>query len=219
MSLELVSPDGDQGFPGELTARATYEVAPGQVTLTLTASTDAATVVSLTNHAYFNLAGTEGHAVDDHLLSVAADAFLPVDEESIPLGHAEPVAGTPFDLTSPRRLGDVVRDPHPQVRRARGLDHAYWLNGEGLRCVARLEHPGSGRILEVHTDQPSLQVYTGNLLDGRLRGRGGRLLRQGDGLALETQQFPDAPNQGWLPSPVLRPGAEYRAVTRWVLDW
>jgi aldose 1-epimerase len=215
LSLQLVSPDGDQGFPGEVRATVTYTVAGRTVLIEYAATTTAPTVVSLTNHTYFNLGGPDALPVDDHLLTVAASRYLPVDQRSVPLGTVDPVSGTPFDLTTPTALGPRTRTVHDQVATVRGIDHAFVLDGSGVRTVARLEHPPTGRALEVETDQPSLQVYTGNMLDGSLAGRGGRYLRQGDGIALETQQLPDAPNQPAFPSPVLRPGETYRATTRW----
>ena len=215
LTMELVSPDGDQGFPGELTATAAYSVKGDSVAVAYSATCDAPTVVSLTNHTYFNLGGTDGGGVDEHLLSVQADEYLPVDARSIPEGPPETVVGTPFDLVTSAPLGPRVRAGHPQVSRVAGLDHAYVLNGRGVRTVARLEHPASGRAMEVATDQPSLQVYTGNMLDGTLLGREGRLMRQGDGICLETQQYPDAPNRPEFPSPVLRPGQTFTSHTRW----
>jgi aldose 1-epimerase len=211
LTLELVSPDGDQGFPAHLSVQARYDVAKDSVSLTLTATCDRRTVVNLTNHSYFNLAA-DGASVDDHLLEVQADWYLPVDEGSIPLGHLEEVAGTPFDLRAAARLGDRVREAHPQVRQARGIDHSYQLRGSGLRRVAVLAEPKTGRRLTVLTDQPALQVYTGNFLDGATVA-GNRLLRQGDGIALETQHFPDSPNRPEFPSTVLRPGEEYVSTT------
>jgi aldose 1-epimerase len=213
VELELQSPDGDQGFPGTVTARVRYSVGADTVTIEHRARTDASTVVSLTNHTYLNLAG-EG-TVDDHRLTVHADAYLPVDAASIPLGRPEPVQGGPFDLREPTGLGPRIRSPHPQVRQAKGLDHAFVLRGSGLRPVARLEHPPSGRVLDVSTTQPTVQVYTGNQLDGTLTDRGGRTLGPRTGIALECQAYPDAPNQPAFPSTVLRPGEEYRATTVW----
>ncbi len=218
VTFELVSPDGDQGFPGELTANATYRVEGDAVTIELSATTSAPTVVSLANHAYFNLAGSPSGTVDGHLLQVHADRYLPVDARSIPLGHAEPVGDTPFDFRAPQRVGERVRTAHPQVLQARGIDHAFELAGAGTRPVAWLQCASTGLALEVHTDQPSLQVYTGNMLDGSARGADGRLIRQGDGIALETQRYPDAPNQSWLPPSVLRPGGTYTSTTRWLFS-
>ncbi|WP_084108491.1 aldose epimerase family protein [Knoellia aerolata] len=218
LTLELVSPDGDQGFPGQLTARATYVVAGGDVSVDYEATCDAPTVVSLTNHAYFALGGPDGGGVDAHVLSVQADEYLPVTTASTPEGRTEPVAETPLDLRTPAPLGPRVRSAHPQVARVVGIDHTFVLGGSGTRTAARLEHPATGRALEVDTDQPSIQVYTGNRLDGTLAGREGRLLRQGDGICLETQQYPDAPNQPSFPSAVLRPGETYRSHTRWTFS-
>lgn len=218
LTLRLVSPDGDQGFPGELTVTATYALEGDSVVLTYEATTDAPTVVSLTNHAYFDLGGPGGGGVDAHRLTVHSDTYLPVDERSLPEGGAVSVSGTPLDLTTPATLRDRVRAGHAQVAIVSGIDHTFVVSGSGVRTVARLEHLGTGRSLEVATDQPSLQVYTGNRLDGALHGRGGTLLRQGDGICLETQQLPDSPNQPQFPSTVLRPGETYRAHTRWTFS-
>ncbi len=213
LELRLVSADGDQGFPGEVTAGVRYSVTADSVTIEHVAVTSAPTVVSLTNHAYLNLAG-EG-TVDEHRLTVAADGYLPVDARSIPLGHVEPVEGTPFDLRRGAVVGERVAADHPQVRLAGGIDHAFVPSGDGLRPVARLEHPPTGRSLEVSTTQPSVQVYTGQQLDGSLVDRSGRVLEPRSGLALECQAYPDAPNQPAFPSAVLRPDEAYRASTVW----
>ncbi|MEV0808191.1 hypothetical protein [Micromonospora sp. NPDC050200] len=146
-----------------------------------------------------------------------ADTYLPVDHRAIPLGRLDPVAGTPFDLTTPAAIGHRARHNHPQIKRMVGIDHAFHLRGEGMRRAARLEHPESGRFLEISTDQPSLQVYTGNRLDGTITSRDGRLLLAGDGIALETQRHPDAPNQPTFPSAVLNPGESYCSATTWRL--
>lgn len=213
LELELVSPDGDQGFPGELRAVVRYEVSGGSVSIEHRATTDTATVVSLTNHTYFNLAGSG--TVDDHLLHVSADEYLPVDGSSIPTGAPEPVQDSPFDFRTAAGIGSRVRSSHPQVTQSGGIDHAFVLRGAGLRPVARLEHPASGRSLEVSTTQPSLQVYTGHQLDGTVPDRDGRLLQPRAGVALECQGYPDAPNQPGFPSTVLRPGEQYDERTVW----
>lgn len=213
--LELVSPDGDQGFPGQLTVRASYAVADDGVLLDLEARTDAPTVVGPASHAYFNLAGEGSGTVDGHVLTVEADHYLPVGPASLPLGGLAEVAGTPFDFTAPAVLGDRVRAAHPQVAAVRGVDHSFHLRGAGLRRAARVEDPASGRWMELHTDQPALQVYTGNSLDAVAIGTGGRRYRQGDGIALEPQRHPDSPNRPELSDPVLRPGEVYRSRTRW----
>ncbi|MFJ1755373.1 aldose epimerase family protein [Kitasatospora sp. NPDC088134] len=218
--LRLHSPDGDQGFPGALDAEVGYLLdAEGELTIDYRATADAPTVVNLTNHAYFNLAGEGSGSVLDHLLRVDAAGYLPVDPELIPLGPVAPVTGTPFDLRTPRLLGPAIADPHPQLALAGGgYDHAWVLDGTGgeLRTAAVLEHPASGRRLECRTTEPGLQVYTGNLFDGSVTGRSGRPYRAHAGIALETQHHPDSPNRPdhpCYPSTVLRPGEEYRSTT------
>ena len=213
--LRLESPDGDQGFPGAVVAEVRYTVLTDAVRIELTASTDAPTVVNLTNHSYFNLRGEGSGSAEGHLLQVQADHFLPVDATGIPLGDLAPVEGTPFDLRTPKRVGDVVRRDHPQLLDARGIDHNVAPDGGGLRRVATLADPETGTTLDLVSDQPGLQVYTGNFLDGSLVGTSGGLYRQGDGIALEPQLFPDSPNHPSFASPVLRPGERYRAVSEW----
>nr|WP_262986070.1 aldose epimerase family protein [Streptomyces sp. CBMA123] len=213
--FRLRSPAGDQGFPGAVTAEVTYLLdADGELSITYQAATDAPTVVNLTNHAYFNLAGEGRGTVLDHLLRVEAAGYLPVDGELIPLGPVEPVAGTPFDLRRARRIGACVTGEHPQIRAAgRGFDHTWVLDGSGLRRAALLSHPASGRHVECLTTEPGLQVYTGNHFDGTLAGRSGRRYTAYAGIALETQHFPDSPNRPDYPSTVLRPGERYRSRT------
>ncbi|WP_456538774.1 aldose epimerase family protein [Blastococcus sp. SYSU D00669] len=211
VALSLTSPDGDMGFPGELTATVTYVLDDDGLTLSYEATTDRPTVVNLTNHAYWNLGG-RGGTVEDHVLELAASRFVAVDDELIPTG-VEPVDGTPLDFRTPRRVGDRLREAHEQLVKAQGYDHAWVLDGDGLRLAARLSDPGSGRVLEVVTDQPSVQFYSGNFLDGGAVGRGGRLIRQSDGLCLETQHLPDSPNRPEFPSTVLRPGERYATTT------
>ncbi len=166
LELTLHSPDGDQGFPGALTAVARFEVGvedgESVVRLTLEATTDAPTVCNLTSHAYLNLDGEDAGTIDRQLLRVAADRWLPVDDTGIPVGEPAAVDGTPFDLREPRLLGEVLRDPHPQVVAARGLDHDLVLEGEGLRVVAELLSPATATRLRLVSDQPGLQVYGGN---------------------------------------------------------
>ncbi|MER7755050.1 aldose epimerase family protein [Kitasatospora sp. NPDC097643] len=213
--FRLRSPDGDQGFPGAITAEVTYLLDPdGELSIAYRAATDAPTVVNLTNHAYFNLAGEGSGTVLDHDLRVEAAGYLPVDEELIPLGPVEPVCGTPFDLREARRIGAHLAEDHPQLRLAgRGFDHNWVLDGDGFRRAAVLSHPASGRRVECLTTEPGLQVYTGNHFDGSLRGRSGRRYDQYAGIALETQHFPDSPNRLGYPSALLRPGEQYRSRT------
>ncbi len=222
LTLRLVSPDGDQGFPGRLEVLATYHVGEGALTLDLQALTDAPTVVNLTNHVYLDLGGEGSGGIDDHLLAVDADAYLPVDAAGIPTapdGALERVAGTPFDLRDAALGGERIRSGHEQIGAVRGIDHSFHLNGTGFRRAASVRDLDSGRGLEVWTDQVAVQVYTGNFLDGSPVGTSGRRYRQGAGLALETQHHPDAPNRSALPSPVLRPGHRYAARTQWRLRW
>lgn len=213
--LRLHSPDGDQGFPGALTAEVTYLLDPdGELSLTYRATADAPTVVNLTNHMYLNLAGEGCGTVLDHLLRVDAARYTPVDGELIPLGPAEPVTGTPFDLREPHAIGARLTGEHPQIRRAGdGFDHNWVLDGTGLRTAAVLSHPASGRHVECLTTEPGLQVYTGNHFDGSLTGRSGRPYVAYAGIALETQHFPDSPHRPEYPSTLLRPGQEYRSTT------
>jgi aldose 1-epimerase len=215
--LELVSPDGDQGFPGRLNARVRYDVAGDQVDISYEATTDAPTVVNLTNHTYFNLDGNGTGVVDDHLLTVTAEQYLPVDRTGIPLGEYAAVAGTPFDFRAPAPIGRAARGDDEQVMRAQGIDHNYVIDGAGLRAAAVLESSRTRTRLVLETDRPGLQVYTGNHLDGSRRGSDGSVYRQGDGIALEPQLFPDSPNHPEWSSPVLRPGETYSARLRWTV--
>lgn len=213
--LALTSPAGDQGFPGELRVAARFTVTADAVDLELTATTDAPTVVNLTQHVYLNLDGEGSGTVDDHDLQVLASRYTPVDATGIPLdGHA-PVDDTPFDLRTARRVGDVVRTGHDQLLAAQGVDHNLVPDGTGLREVARLAGPVSGTVLTLSTDQPGLQVYTGNFLDGTLPSLSAGRYRQGDGIAMEPQLPPDSPNRPGLADPVLRPGQTYRWRSVW----
>jgi len=215
VALRLVSPSGDQGYPGTLTVTTTYTLDDrGALSIDFVASTDAPTIVNLTNHALFNLAG-EGApgGVLTHRLTIPAQRYTPVNEALIPTGELRPVAGTPFDLTSGRILDNVVRDGHdPQIVIGRGIDHNFAIDAGKTaepKLVARLEDPSSGRVLEVLSDQPGLQVYTGNFLDGTLIGKRSHLYRMGDGIALEPQVFPDTPNQPRFGSARIDPGKPY----------
>jgi len=188
------SPDGDEGFPGNLDTRVRYTLGEDSLTIEYEAVTDAPTVVGLTNHAYWNLAGDK--TISDHVLQVHAEHYLPVDEGLIPLGAPAPVAGTGFDLREPRRLGDAVATG--------GFDHSYVLDDRaGLRVAAELWDPASGRAMTVETDRDALQVYTANYLDPPHTG-----------VCLEAQCAPDSPNQTALGSAILRPGDTYRQLTR-----
>jgi len=218
--LVHVSPDGDEGYPGELTAEVTYSLTnDGELRLDYHATTDAPTVVNLTNHSYFNLTGEGSGTIEDHLVQVNASAITATDSDQIPTGEIRPVAGTPLDLTSPKRIGDALRaGDEPEIRTARGIDHNYVIDRSGvdeasLLHVATLTDPASGRVMEVHTTEPGVQVYTGNSLDGSLAGYSGRLYRQTDAVCFETQHFPNSPNEPSFPTVVLRPGQELRSTT------
>lgn len=217
VTLSLDSPDGDGGYPGNLEARVTYELGEDNtLSVTYEATTDSPTIVNLTNHAYFNLAGAaSGRGILDHELVLHADRFTPVDDGLIPTGELREVSGTPFDFTAARRIGDDVRDStNTQIRYGRGYDHNWIVRGEAgeLRSAAELTDPQSGRRLEILTTAPAIQFYSGNFLDGTLSGKDGIAHRQGDALCLEPQTYPDAPNQPGFPSPRLDPGETYRNV-------
>ena len=224
--LRLVSPDGDQGMPGTVEIEAVYTVVGSQLSLDLRAITDAVTVVNPTAHHYFDLAGRDhGSArgdVLDHDLEVAASQYLPVDDTAIPLGQPVDVAGTPFDFRAATTVGRAVSSDHPQVRAAGGIDHTLVLDPSAaaaspVRPVAWLSSSRTATTLEIATDQPGLQVYTGNSFDGARRGSDGRALRRHGGIALETQHFPDSPHHPAYPSTVLRPGETYRSRTTWTI--
>ena len=212
--LAYVSPHGEGGFPGELTARAIYRLSgPSELSLTYEATTDRPTVVGLTNHAFFNLNGAlSASDVLDHRLMIAADHFLAVDAGAIPLpGPPRPVDGTPFDFRSITTIGARIRHKDEQLQIGHGYDHNYCLQpGSDVRLAARLEAPRTGRAMELLTDQPGLQFYSGNFLDGTYAGKGGRLYRQSDAVCLEPHAWPDTPNRPDFPSARLDPGQLYR---------
>ncbi|MGD8808435.1 MAG: aldose epimerase family protein [Gammaproteobacteria bacterium] len=219
VTLAYVSPDGEEGYPGTLRTRVTYSLDDdGILTTSYEATTDAPTVVNLTHHSLFNLAGVlSGRSVLGQRLMVSADEFTPVDATLIPTGERRPVAGTPFDFTESREIGARMRDASDaQIVVGRGYDHNFVLRGgvvQTPRLAARMEDPVSGRVMELFTTEPGLQVYSGNFLDATVIGKGDVAYRQGDGLALEPQKFPDSPNQPSFPSARLNPGDTYRQVS------
>ncbi|MVT50524.1 galactose-1-epimerase [Bradyrhizobium yuanmingense] len=214
VTLTYVSPHGEENYPGRLEVRVTYRITgPTELSLLMEARTDRPTIVNLTNHSFFNLEGaTSETSILDHRLMVAAEQFLAIDPTAIPLPEPpRSVAGTPFDFRKPRPVGECIREGDPQLRNGRGYDHTYCLGRDGkLALAARLEALRSGRIMELLTDQPGLQVYSGNYLDGTMSGKGGKLIRQSDAMCLEPHIWPDAPNRPDFPSPRLDPGGVYR---------
>ncbi len=223
VKLTHVSEDGDQGYPGTVTCTVVYRLTEaGALTLDYAATADKATPVNLTHHSYFNLAGHDAGPILDHVAQIAASRYTPVDETLIPIGELAPVAGTPFDFTQPKPIGrDIARDD-VQLARGGGYDHNFVLDREGaedgeLAFAARVVDPKSGRQIEVYTTEPGMQLYTGNFLDGTITGKGGAVYEHRSAFCLETQHFPDAPNQPTFPSIILRPGETYTHRTEYRL--
>lgn len=208
------SPHGEDGYPGKLDVTLTYELDDDNaLSLRYHAVTDQATPVNLTNHSYFNLAG-QGDILG-HEVTINADRYLPVDAGSIPTGELADVSGTPFDLRQSTVIGDSIALPHEQIRIGRGYDHNFVLNqkpGHGLNLAASVRDPQSGRVMQVYTQEPGIQFYSGNFLDGSQHGKQGPI-RYRSALCLETQHFPDAPNQSHFPNTILRPGQVYQTHT------
>ena len=213
LTLSHVSPDGDEGYPGTLSVEVTYTLTDDALDIEYAASTDKTTILNLTQHSYFNLAGQSSGDVLGHELQVRADSILEVDEASIPTGRRLPVSNTPFDFQQARPIGRDIDASHRQLDIAKGYDHTFVLADEGREPVVILTDPASGRRLEVYTTQPGIQVYTANYLDGSIEGKGGQVYRKHAGIALETQHFPDSPNHPEFPSTLLRPGETFRSRT------
>jgi aldose 1-epimerase len=215
--LGHVSPDGDEGYPGTVRAQITYSLTPdGELAVSFLATTDEATPISLTQHSYFNLAGTGMGDILGHALEVNASRFTPVDASLIPTGELRRVQGTPFDFSTPELIGARIGADDEQLRLAGGYDHNFVLDRVGdteLVLAARLTDPLSGRGVDIHTTEPGMQFYSGNFLDGTVAGKGGVPHYYRSGLALETQHFPNSPNEPRFPSTILRPDAEYRSRT------
>ena len=216
--LSRTSPHGEEGYPGSLTAAISYGLDDeNRLRIDYRAETDRATIVNLTNHSYWNLAGEGSGSIEGHVLRLAASRYTPVDASLTPTGELAPVAETPFDFTTPTAIGARIREDHPQLLHGKGYDHNFVFDrapgDASLLELISLRDPSSGRTLTIATTEPGVQVYSGNYLDGSIVGASGRAYRQGDGIALETQHFPDSPNNPGFPSTVLRPGEVYASTT------
>jgi aldose 1-epimerase len=215
LALRHLSADGDEGYPGALSAEVIYTLTDDSaLAIEYSATADRDTLVNLTHHGYWNLAGHAAGSIVDHRLTLAASRFAPVGAGLIPTGELRPVAGTPFDFRTAAAIGARIAIDDEQLRRADGFDHSFAIDGElgALRLAARVVEPASGRALEVTTTEPALQLYTGNLLVGQ-RGKAGARYPRRAGFCLETQHFPDSPHQPAFPTTILRRGARYQTTT------
>jgi aldose 1-epimerase len=214
LSLSYFSKDGEEGFPGNLTATVLYTLTnKTELRIDYSATTDRKTVVNLSGHSYFNLAGSG--SILNHVMMINASRFTPVDSGLIPTGELRSVKGTPMDFTAPTRIDARIDDPYEQLVLGKGYDHNWVLDSGGgkLALAARVSEPTTGRVLEVHTTEPGIQFYTGNFLDGSIKGKGGQVYQKRYGFCLETQHFPDSPNKPSFPSTVLHPGKTFRTTT------
>ena len=215
VELSLVSPDGDMGFPGQFTAHVRYTLEGKSLKIEYSATTTKPTVYNLTNHTYFNLGGENSGSILKDIIQINADRFTPVNATLIPTGKLAPVAGTPLDFRQPTAIGERINSDNDQLKIAGGYDHNFVLNGSGsgLHMAAKVVDPTSGRTLTVTTTEPGVQFYSGNFLDGSLTGVGGAKYQKHAGLCLETQHFPDSPNQPNFPSTELKPGQTMHSET------
>jgi aldose 1-epimerase len=216
VAFSYLAKDGEEGFPGNLKIKVTYTLTnANELAIDYEATTDQSTVLNVSQHSYFNLAGQGTGDILNHEVMLNADRFTPVDATLIPTGDLTPVKGTPMDFTTPAKVGARIDDDYEQLKLGHGYDHNYVINrkGSGLELAARVYEPTSGRVLEVSTTQPGIQFYSGNFLDGTVTGKQGQVYKRRYGFCLETQHFPDSPNHPEFPSTVLQPGQEYRSTT------
>ncbi len=216
LELTLVSPDGDQGYPGKMTVHVTYTLTNNnELKVQYEATTNKETVINLSHHSYFNLSGDPHNTILNELLKINANEFTPIDKESIPTGKIEKVAGTPLDFRKPTAIGARINDNFEQLKLAHGYDFNYVLNNYNgkVREVADVYDPSSGRYMQVFTDQPGIQFYSGNYLNGTQIGKGGIAYQQHAGLCLEAQHYPDSPHNPKWPSVILKPGQVYHQTT------
>jgi len=215
VEMSLVSKDGDMGFPGTLTLHVRYTLVDDSIHIHYAATTDKTTVVNVTNHAYFNLAGDGAGTILDEVLQINADEYTPVDAGLIPVGGAKPVAGTPFDFNKPTAIGARINEPNEQLKFGGGYDHNWILRGKPgeMKVAARVYDPKSGRVLKVLTTEPGVQFYSGNSIPGLYKGKTGVVYGKYAGFCLETQHYPDSPNQPSFPSTLLKPGETMRSET------
>lgn len=214
IQLKYVSADMEMGYPGTLTSLVTYTLTnDNSLEVDYAATTDKKTIVNLTQHSYFNLSGDFTETILDHEVQINASKYLPVDETLIPTGELADVEGTPFDFKSAKAIGDDIESDHEQIARGKGFDHCWAVDGQGMRTHATVFHPESGRMMEIVSNEPGIQFYTGNFLDGTLPMPGGGTYAYRTGFCLETQHYPDSPNQENFPSVVLEPGEKYSTQT------